>query len=67
MKSLVLGLCLALLAGCYSYSGNVGVIRPGYGGYGGGWGHYGGGWGHNNVAVINNRGFGGGYYHPGRW
>jgi hypothetical protein len=66
MKSLLLGLCLAALAGCYSYSGNVGVVRPGFGGPGG-WGHYGGGWGHTNVAVVNNRSFGGGYYHPGRW
>ena len=61
MRSLITVICLAVLAGCASYNYSGAVVRPG------GWGGYGGGWGHNNVAVVNNHNFGGGYYHPGRW
>ena len=61
MKKSLIVLTAVVLAGCYSYSGNVVGYR------GGGWGG-GGGWGHNNFVNVN-RGWGGhgGYYHPGRW
>ncbi len=60
MKKSLIVLAALVLAGCYSYSGNVVGYR------GGGWG--GGGWGHNNFVNVN-RGWGGGrgFYHPGRW